>query len=62
MKKGRSIKMKTYIDIPVVAYQTWLIDTYYVDKDGNRISDEDDTLANWLQKYFPYRSDELHVF
>lgn len=54
--------MKTYIDIPVVAYQTWLIDTCYADKDGNRISDEDDTLANLLQKYFPYRSDELHVF
>lgn len=53
---------KTYIDIPVIAHRTWLVQTGYIDKDGNFAEDEEDSsLVNDLKKVYPYSIENNHV-
>lgn len=52
---------KTYIDVPVIAYQTWLITTGYKTKDGEFIEGEENSLIKELRKQYPYSQENSHV-
>ena len=52
---------KTYIDIPVIGYKTWLIVTGYKDKDGNFIEDGENDLVRKLHKDYPYSNENQHI-
>lgn len=52
---------KTYLDVPVIAYQTWLIVTGYKTKDGNFIEDEENNMVKELKKQYPYNRENKHV-
>lgn len=52
---------KTYIDIPTIAYQTWLITTGYKTKGGDFIEDEENGLIKELRKQYPYSRENEHV-
>lgn len=53
--------IKTYIDIPVVAYQTWLLAPYLIDNEGQRIDDDDNEFVNSLERMYPERPGEPHI-
>jgi len=52
---------KTYIDVPVVGYKTWLVTTGYKDENGNFVEDEDTDLIKELSKQYPYSNENQHV-
>jgi hypothetical protein len=53
--------MKTYIDVPIVAYETWLITTHLINDEGKRIDDDDNGLLDALERLYPERPNGPHV-
>lgn len=51
---------KTYIDVPVIGYKTWLITTGII-KDGKFVEDEENDLITDLRKRYPYSHENNHV-
>lgn len=53
---------KTYIDVPVIGYQTWLITTGFWNEHGKFVDDEEnDKLIDYLSKRYPYSQENNHV-
>lgn len=51
---------KTYIDIHIIGYKTWLITTGII-KEGKFVEDEENDLINYLRKRYPYSPENDHV-
>ena len=51
---------KTYIDVPVIGYKTWLITTGII-KNGKFVEDEENNLITDLRKRYPYSHENSHV-
>ena len=51
---------KVYIDVPTVAYETWLISSYVMDCGKLKEVDEDDLLKN-IESKCPYRLENKHA-
>lgn len=51
---------KTYIDVPVIGYKTWLIATGII-KDGKFVDIEQNDLIDDLRKICPYSQENNHV-
>lgn len=55
---------KTYIDIPVVGYETWVFSSYYIDGDAKSViydNIEDPVSFEDLHKRFPHSPENRHV-
>lgn len=59
---GRRCYMsKIYIDVPVVGYETWIISSYIIDKNGKwQHNDNDNHLTN-LENSYPYNERNSHI-
>lgn len=54
---------KTYIDVPVIGYETWLLSSGYFNNDGHFVEDEDaeDISFEDLRRRFPYEKSNPHI-
>lgn len=52
---------KVYIDVPTVAYETWLISSYVIDRNGKLQHNDDDNLLANLEGKFPYNEQNRHI-
>lgn len=51
---------KVYIDVPTVAYETWLISSYIIDSKGDIQCNNDEALETLSYEY-PYDERNKHV-
>jgi len=52
---------KIYIDVPVIRYETWLISSYIIDKNGKLQHNDDDNHLTNLENSYPYNERNRHI-